>query len=128
MTDTTTDSAGTILVVDDDRFTAELTGMFIEMAGYQTVLAEGGLDALEQMEQNPAIRAVVSDMNMPIMDGIELFAQLREQGFRHPFLLLTGEDAAPLRLAHPAIDAILTKDENLQETLPELLEQIIAGS
>jgi CheY-like chemotaxis protein len=120
-----TDTPATILVVDDDPFTAELTGMIIEMAGYETVIAEGGLDALEKIEGNPAIRAVVSDMNMPIMDGVELFAELRRQGYSQPFLLITGEEAAPLRLAHPEIDAIMTKDEQLQETLPEMVASLI---
>jgi len=122
-----TEEAATILVVDDDPFTAELTGMIIEMAGYETVIAEGGVDALEKIEANPAIRVVVSDMNMPFMDGVELFAELRRQGFSQPFLLVTGEDAAPLRLAHPEINAIMTKDEQLQETLPEMVESLLSG-
>jgi CheY-like chemotaxis protein len=37
-----TDTPAIILVVDDDPFTAELTAMIIEMAGYETVIAEGG--------------------------------------------------------------------------------------
>lgn len=122
-----TDAPATILVVDDDPFTAELTGMIIEMAGFETVLAEGGVDALEKISENPAIAAVVSDLNMPFMSGVELFAELRQQGFRQPFLLITGEEATDLRTAYPAIDAILTKDEQLQENLPGVLETIIAG-
>jgi CheY-like chemotaxis protein len=121
-----TDTTATILVVDDDEFTAELTGLILESAGYSTVIAEGGLDALEKMAADPALRIVVSDMNMPFIDGIQLFVELREQGFRQPFVLLTGEDAAPLRLAHPDMDAVLTKDENLQELLPELVESLLA--
>ena len=120
------DAAITILVVDDDEFTAELTGMVLEMAGYETVTALGGPDALDKMASNHEIGAVVSDMNMPFMDGIQFFAELREQGFKQPFVLLTGEDAAPLRLAHPEMDAVLTKDENLQETLPEIVESLLA--
>ncbi|MEI6206676.1 MAG: response regulator [Desulfuromonadales bacterium] len=119
------DTPATILVVDDDEFTAELTGMILEMAGYETVIAEGGMDALEKISENPAIRAVVSDMNMPVISGIQLFAELRENGYRQPFVLLTGDEAAPLRLAHPDMDAVLTKDENLQEMLPELLESFL---
>lgn len=118
---------GTVLIVDDDLFTAELTSMGVEMAGYETVIAEGGLDAMEKMAGNPGFLAVVSDMNMPFMDGVELFAELRRAGYRQPFLLITGEDAAPLKVAHPEIDAILTKDENLQENLPELLASIIGS-
>ena len=122
------DTPATILVVDDDVFTAELTGLILESAGYATIIAEGGLDALEKMAADATVRVVVSDMNMPFIDGIQLFAELREQGFRQPFVLLTGEDAAPLRLAHPDMDAVLTKDEDLQEALPELVEALLARS
>ena len=120
------DTAATILVVDDDEFTAELTGLILESEGYSTVIALGGLDALEKMAADPAIRVVVSDMNMPFIDGVQLFAELREQGYAQPFVLLTGDDAAPLMSAHPDLDAVLTKDGNLQEVLPELLESLLA--
>ncbi len=124
-----TDAAATAtsLVVDDDPFTAELTAMIIEMAGYETVIAVGGLEALEKIDGDPLIAAVVSDMNMPFMSGVELFAELRGQGFAKPFLLISGEAAEPLRLAHPDIDAIMTKDEHLQETLPEMVASLLAG-
>ena len=115
----------TILVVDDDEFTAELTGMILEAAGYNTVLAEGGMDALEKMASDSAISMVVSDMNMPFIDGVQLFTELREQGYKQPFVLLTGEDAEPLMAAHPDMDAVLTKDGNLQEILPELIESLL---
>jgi CheY-like chemotaxis protein len=120
------DTAATILVVDDDEFTAELTGLILESAGYSTIIALGGLDALEKMADDPAIRMVVSDMNMPFIDGVQLFAELREQGFRQPFVLLTGDDSAPLRAANPGMDAVLTKDEELQEALPELVESLLS--
>jgi len=120
------ETPATILVVDDDEFTAELTGMILEMSGYGVVIAVGGMEALEKMSEDPTIRMVVSDMNMPIIDGVQLFAELREQGHNQPFVLLTGDDAAPLRAAHPDVDAVLTKDENLQEILPELVESILA--
>ncbi len=121
MTDTTT-----ILVVDDDEFTAELTGMILESEGYDVVIAVGGLEALEKMAGNPAISMVVSDMNMPFIDGVQLFAELREQGFIQPFVLLTGEEAAPLRLANPGMDGVLTKDEDLQDALPEMVESLLS--
>lgn len=120
------DTPETILVVDDDSFTAEMTGMILEMGGYETVLAEGGMDALEKISENPSICMVVSDMNMPMIDGIQLFEELREHGYKQPFILITGDDAAPLIQAHPEIDAIITKDENLQEQLPELVESLLA--
>ncbi len=118
----------TILVVDDDPFTGELTGMILEAAGFEVVIAEGGMDAMEKMAEQNSITAIVSDMNMPFIDGIQLFGELRQQGCRQPFVLVTGEDAAPLKLANPEIDEILTKDEDLQEKLPELLTRLLASS
>ena len=122
------DTAATILVVDDDEFTAELTGMILEAAGYGVTIAVGGMEAMEKMAQDPAIRMVVSDMNMPFIDGVQLFAELREHGYHQPFVLLTGEEAAPLRAAHPDMDAVLTKDEDLQESLPDLVESLLLNS
>ena len=111
----------TILVVDDDVFTAELTGLSLEAAGYGVLIAEGGLDALEKMAENPSIRLVVSDMNMPIMDGVELFEELRQRAFRQPFVLLSGHEAE----LHPGMAARLVKDERLQETLPRLVGDLL---
>jgi len=99
--------------------TAEMTAFFLESAGYRTVMAEGGVDAVEKMAADPAVRIVVSDTNMPFIGGVQLFAELREQGYNQQFVLLTGEEEAPLRLAHPYLDAVQTKDERLHELLPE---------
>ena len=115
-----------ILVVDDDDFTAEMTGMFLEIAGYEAIIAIGGMDALDKIAIDPEIRLVLSDMNMPFMDGIQLFAELRGQGFTQPFVLLTGEESSPLKLAHPNLDAVLTKNEDLQDKLPELVAELLA--
>lgn len=114
-----------ILVVDDDPFTAEMTGMILESDGYEIILAEGGVDALEKLASDPLIRIVVSDMNMPFMSGIGLFDEMREQGFKLPFVLLTGDEAAPLRLEHPDMDVIITKDEDMQEILPEIVASLL---
>ena len=115
-----------VLVVDDDALTASLTGMVLEEAGYDVTLAEGGLDALEQLKVGSAIRAVVSDLNMPGMDGLQLFQELRRLGHDQLFVVLTGDGAEPLKAAHPDLDAVVTKDEQFQETLPETLAALLS--
>jgi two-component system chemotaxis response regulator CheY len=115
----------TILVVDDDDFTGELTTMILEDAGYTTIFAVGGPDALDKLAANPQVGLIVSDMNMPFMNGVQLLAEVRGEGCRQPFVLLTGEDAVPIRQAHPEMDAVLTKDEKLQETLPEAVASLL---
>lgn len=114
-----------ILVVDDDMFTAELTGMALEMAGYEPILAEGGMDAMARLAEDPSFGAVVSDMNMPLMTGVELFEELRREGHAFPCILLTGEDAQALAASHREITAVLAKDETFQEALPELLSSLL---
>ncbi len=115
-----------ILVVDDDPFAAELTGITLESAGYDVVMADGGFDALEKLSDDPLIKIVVSDMNMPMISGSELFQEMRTIGMTQPFVLLTGEDAQSLKSAYPDIDAVITKDEEFQDVLPKLIENIIA--
>ncbi|MBF0303311.1 MAG: response regulator [Desulfamplus sp.] len=115
-----------ILVVDDDAFAAELTGITLESAGYDVVLAEGGIDALEKIADDPLIRIVVSDMNMPMVSGVELFEEIRKLGMVQPFVLLTGEEAESLKNAYPAIDAVIAKDEQFQDVLPQLIERLLA--
>lgn len=118
----------TVLVVDDDPFTAELTGMILEASGFAPIIAVGGPEALEKMAENPAVGVIVSDLNMPLIDGVELHDELRRQGCGCPFILLTGEEAAHLRAAHPRIDAVLTKNEQLQQALPETVHALLARS
>lgn len=115
-----------ILLVDDDPFTLGMTGMILEDAGLTVLTAESGAEALSKQAAAADLRLVVSDMNMPGMDGLELFQALRRQGYQRPFVLLTGDDAGPLGLAHPELDAVITKDEELAATLPELVEKLLA--
>jgi two-component system chemotaxis response regulator CheY len=118
-----TDSQPTILVVDDDPFTAELAGLALEGGGFGAVTAEGALDGLEKLAQDGSIRAIVSDLNMPLMDGLEFFRELRRQGFTQPFILLSSQGGAP----DPGIAAVLAKDEHFQEALPEQVAALLAG-
>jgi two-component system chemotaxis response regulator CheY len=113
----------TILVVDDDAFTAELAGLALETAGFEVLIAEGALDGLEKLAQNASIQAIVSDLNMPLMDGLEFFRELRGQGFSQPFVLLSSQGGAP----EPGIAGVLPKDEHFQEALPQRVAALLKG-
>lgn len=114
-----------ILVVDDDPFTAEMTGMILDEPGYEITLANSGMEALGILACDPLIRIVVSDMNMPGISGIQLLAGMRDRGFQAPFVLVTGDDSPPLRLEYP-LDAIITKDEDLEVILPKTVATLLA--
>ena len=119
------DAHTTILIVDDDDFTAQLTALLLREAGYETLTAEGGMDAIDKIMSDPNIGVVVSDLEMPYLSGLELWAELRESGFTHPFVLLTGQDTEALRQAHPEIDDIIAKDERLSDILPQRIETLL---
>lgn len=69
--------AATILVVDDEQDILQLVSMRLEIAGYRTVLAASGEDALRSFFVERPDLAIV-DIDLPIMDGIELCSRMRE--------------------------------------------------
>lgn len=84
-----------ILTVDDSPSMREMVRLTLCGAGFSVTQAEDGLQALE-LARKSAFDLVLSDVNMPVMDGIELIRALRaESAYRHtPILMLTTEGAA----------------------------------
>lgn len=67
-----------ILIVDDDNLIRQLLSLVLMSAGYSVVEAVNGKDALDKLgETDGAINAIITDLRMPQMDGIELTRELR---------------------------------------------------
>ena len=81
-----------IMIVDDSTSVRQMVANTLGMGGYEVVEAVDGQDALEKFAQRPS-DLVITDLNMPLMDGIELVKQLRMQpGQRFlPIIMLTTE-------------------------------------
>jgi CheY-like chemotaxis protein/HPt (histidine-containing phosphotransfer) domain-containing protein len=122
------DSSLTVLVVDDHRLTAEITGMALESSGFRVLIEEDGPSALARLAGDASIRAVVSDLNMPGMDGLALLEAMRSQGYALPFVLLTGQAETGRVSGRPGPDAVVAKDEAVEETLPPLLWRLLRGA
>jgi two-component system response regulator MprA len=86
-----------ILVVDDDRAVREALRRALMLGGYDVQLAEGGAQALELLAQ-ALPDAVVLDVAMPDIDGLEVCRRLRRIGNRVPVLILTARDAVADRI------------------------------
>jgi len=114
-----------ILVVDDDAMAGEMTGAVLEDLGHEVILAEDGVDALNKLSTDELIELIISDMNMPMVSGIDLFRELREQGNTLPFILLTGDEPQGLLAQEPRLDACLLKDFDIGETLALALTDIL---
>lgn len=66
----------TILLAEDTPFFQKLEKAYLEDAGFNVLLAKDGLEAFEMLQKN-TVDAVVSDINMPVMDGLELIRRIR---------------------------------------------------
>jgi len=81
-----------ILVVDDSSMLRQLISAAVREAGFDVVPAENGKDALAKL-QGGKVDMVITDLNMPEMDGIELIKQLRAKpDYRFtPIIMVTTE-------------------------------------
>jgi two-component system, chemotaxis family, sensor histidine kinase and response regulator PixL len=68
----------TILVVDDAISLRQTISLTLQKAGYQVVQAQHGIDAIEQLQRHPEIQLIVSDLEMPRMNGFELLSNVRQ--------------------------------------------------
>jgi two-component system, OmpR family, response regulator MprA len=86
-----------ILVVDDDPAVREALRRILTLGGYEVQVAEDGEQALELIAQ-AVPDAVVLDLGLPGIDGLEVCRRIRRLGNRVPVLMLTGRDAVPDRI------------------------------
>ena len=92
--------AHTLLIVDDSASMRQMVSFTLKDAGYEVIAASNGKDALTKLE-GVKISMVITDLNMPEMDGIELIKQLRTRsGFKFvPIVMLTTESQDAKKMA-----------------------------
>lgn len=83
----------TILLADDEEMVLNLLGELMQMLNYKVLSAGNGRDALELYLNDPsAIKAVIADVVMPGMGGIDMALAIRNAGYETPIILCTGYD------------------------------------
>ncbi|MEI7915201.1 MAG: response regulator transcription factor [Mycobacteriaceae bacterium] len=110
-----------ILVVDDDRAVRESLRRSLSFNGYTVDLAEDGVEALDAIA-NERPDALILDVMMPRLDGLEVCRQLRSTGDDLPILVLTARDSVSERVAglDAGADDYLPKPFALEELLARL--------
>jgi two-component system response regulator MprA len=123
-----------ILVVDDERAVRESLRRALELEGYEIELAADGQEALQLLETNGDAQpdAVILDVLMPGVDGLEVCRRLRRTGNRVPVLMLTARDEIENRVAglDAGADDYVTKPFALEELVARvraLLRRVSAG-
>jgi sigma-B regulation protein RsbU (phosphoserine phosphatase) len=118
---------GRILVVDDDVFVSEMLAEILIGEGYLVETVERGSEALRKLDERPDISLVISDMNMPEMNGLELIEIIRQRNLDVPIIILTGNSEISVAIA--ALDKgasdYLMKDENIHETIVISAEKVL---
>lgn len=96
----------TILAVDDSDSLRRMVAFVLEQAGYHVTQAADGLDGLEKARER-TVDLVLTDQNMPFMDGLSMIKELRELGSYQsvPILMLTTESSAEMKMAGKAAGA-----------------------
>lgn len=107
-----------ILVVDDHIATCEILADALEIQGYQVQTAADGRQAWDLVRQNPtAYDLVLSDVNMPRMDGLELLARIRADAPEIQVILMTGhpDPAIPVQAERLGAVGVLLKPWGLEQ-------------
>lgn len=122
-------AVGRVLVVDDQFSARELQRSILEAAGYRVEVARDGQEALRRVGDIVDLDLVLTDVQMPEMDGFELLEAIRGDDERGslPVVIVTtlGDDASRRRGAEAGADAYVVKEEFDQQTLLETIERLV---
>lgn len=109
----------TILYIEDDQITQHKLKNILERYFSKVILASNGEDAFEKIKTEPKIDLIISDINMPKMDGLEFLEELRKSNSSIPFIFVTARDEPDkmLKAIQLDIDNYILKPINLQNLL-----------
>jgi two-component system response regulator MprA len=110
-----------ILVVDDEKAVRESLDRALRLEGYRVRLAADGQEALESVQADGP-DAIVLDLMMPRVDGLQVCRRLRAEGDRTPVLILTARDALADRVEglDAGADDYIVKPFALEELMARL--------
>lgn len=84
-------SLPTILIADDSLTIRQTLSAALRKSGYRVIQCRDGLEGIEQLKQEPSIQAVISDIEMPRMNGLEFLSRARQlRGDDFPVIMLTS--------------------------------------
>lgn len=91
-------SGKTVLVVDDSPTVRQLVSLALKQAGFGVVEAVDGQDGVTRLKADASISLVISDINMPKLNGIDMLAEIRKSAVNPnvPVVMLTTEGHASL--------------------------------
>jgi DNA-binding NtrC family response regulator len=113
-----------VLLVDDEEAFVETVAKRLSRMGIESTAAFDGEGALRALEESSSIDVVVLDIKMPMMDGLQALARLRQEHGSIPVIILTGQGTVETAIKGMRLGAFdyLTKPCEL-ETLVDKIQQ-----
>ena len=113
--------SGRILLVDDNRSIQNVLSTLLRFMGFEVALADNGVEALSLFLDN-SFDLVLTDVEMPIMDGWSLTHCIKERSRNTPVVLMTGGDRETVckKVEREPVDSVIFKPfrlEDLQRTV-----------
>ncbi len=116
-----------ILVVDDDICCQDLLSIFLRSKGVDVRTTSGGIEALKILKHYK-FRMIITDCNMPGMDGLEFAARVREQHPGTPVVMVTGNTRSINEEAvNAGISKVLSKPVNLRKLMEVISSSLHAS-
>jgi CheY-like chemotaxis protein len=105
-----------ILVADDDKSIQDVVSGLLEIMGFEVALAGNGIEALAVFLDS-SFDLVLTDLQMPAMDGLSLARHIKESSPSTPVILLTGSDRETVRkrVERAPVDSIIFKPVRLED-------------
>jgi len=118
--------SGTVLLVEDQEMFILIAKAMLETMGYDVIEALNGEEALVQYQKNAAdISLVVTDLDMPVMDGYALIHELQKRAPELPIIISSGFDDTDVisKIPREKIAGLVNKPYNLEQ-LREVLKKV----
>ena len=115
-----------IMYIEDDVLATTKLKKILEKYFNKIIIASNGEDAFEKMKSEPKIDLIISDINMPKMNGLEFLEELRKDNFDIPFIFVTARDEPDkmLKAIQLDINNYILKPINLQNLL-SVIDKIV---
>ena len=107
-----------VLVVEDDPSQRTLVRMLLESQGYEVIIANNGLEALEVLNSIANLHLIITDLSMPRMDGFSLIREVRKREVSYTYIIVltsATENVSRLKALEGGADDYLIKPVSVQE-------------
>ncbi len=117
-----------LLVASNDKAVQEVLSRILSLLGYEVTAAENGLEAATHFF-TVAYDLVLTDLQMPLMNGWELSRLVKERSPTTPVIVVTGfcDDAHWEKMAMNTVDAIVTKPFKVKE-IDKTIQNLLSGA